>query len=518
MSPLAALNPTLWQPHELYCYTDQLSYQAGDPIHVHVSTSAPFYSLEVTRVGAQREQVLRMSGLPGVYHETPANAAEAGCGWPVAVTLTVPVAWRSGYYRLLLRSEDGGNPAEWEHGFVVRAAHPGRDATILLQLATNTYMAYNMWGGASLYDGPQGPLVRVSNQRPFQPGLLTRPQGAPRMARSERPSIGFAGAVASPGRDWGRATSMSRRWILSAGYGGWEYPFVAWAERNGYRLDFATNADLEHHPEVVEGYQLVLSVGHDEYWSWAMRDTLEQFVAGGGNAAFFSGNTCFWQVRFEDEGRSMVCYKYRAAEDPVVGTAQEKTLSSMWADALVGRPESQLTGVSFTRGGYARFGGAAPRGAGGYTVWRPEHWLFDGTGLEYGDLFGAEQTIVGYECDGCELTLEDGLPVPTHGDGCPASFTVLASAPATLTERMGPYGDDGYLGDEDLVFCAERIYGSASDEHKRKLAHGNAVLGVYSAGGTVFTSGCTEWAHGLAGGNPFVERITRNVLDRLARA
>ena len=43
------------------------------------------------------------------------------------------------------------------------------------------------------------------------------------------------------------------------------------------------------------------------------------------------------------------------------------------------------------------------------------------------------------------------------------------------------------------------------------------MLGVYTRGGTVFTTGCTEWVRGLEGRDPAVERITRNVLDRLSR-
>ena len=35
--------------------------------------------------------------------------------------------------------------------------------------------------------------------------------------------------------------------------------------------------------------------------------------------------------------------------------------------------------------------------------------------------------------------------------------------------------------------------------------------------GTVFTAGCTDWAWGLERGDPVVDRITRNVLDRLTR-
>ena len=54
-----------------------------------------------------------------------------------------------------------------------------------------------------------------------------------------------------------------------------------------------------------------------------MREALDRFTGAGGNAAIFSGNTCFWQVRFDEDVRSMTCFKYRADEDPVVGTADE---------------------------------------------------------------------------------------------------------------------------------------------------------------------------------------------------
>ena len=85
----------------------------------------------------------------------------------------------------------------------------------------------------------------------------------------------------------------------------WEEPFVRWAEGAGYRMDYAVNADLELHPEMIEHYRLVLSVGHDEYWSSPMRDHMEGFIAGGGNAAFLSGNSVVWQVRFEEGGRTV---------------------------------------------------------------------------------------------------------------------------------------------------------------------------------------------------------------------
>ena len=36
---------------------------------------------------------------------------------------------------------------------------------------------------------------------------------------------------------------------------------LAWAERNGYVLDYAVTTDLEFHPDLLQHYKLVLSVG-----------------------------------------------------------------------------------------------------------------------------------------------------------------------------------------------------------------------------------------------------------------
>ena len=46
-----------------------------------------------------------------------------------------------------------------------------------------------------------------------------------------------------------------------------------------------------------------------------------------------SGNTCFWQVRYEDDGQTMVCHKYAAREnDSVAATDQRHLLTSIWSD------------------------------------------------------------------------------------------------------------------------------------------------------------------------------------------
>ena len=67
-------------------------------------------------------------------------------------------------------------------------------------------------------------------------------------------------------------------------------------------------------------------------------------------------------------------------------------------------------------------------------------------------------------------------------------------------------------------FIAWRLFDSREPEAVDRIDHGHAVLGTYTSpgGGTVVTTGCTDWAHGLAERDAQVEQVTRNILDRLS--
>ncbi len=446
------------QPFFVEGYTGQLSVAPGEDVTFHVSTGAQKFSVEIKRVGATSDVVWSKENIPGRTHPVPESASSRGCAWPEAFRVTIPKDWRSGYYLATFRIEDRGGQwsqrgrrkAEAEAWFVVRAAEPGSKTKILIQLSANTYNAYNNWGGFSLY------------------------------------------AFNGLGKNQGSRVSFDRP--PQSQFNMWEHPFVAWAESNGYTLDYAVNSDLEVRPELLNHYRLVLSVGHDEYWSTPMRDNLEAFIAKGGNVAFFSGNSICWQVRSEDNGRALVCWKQNYHSDPVYQTGDFKTLSTLWSHHLLKRPENRLSGVGFLWGGYRKSHGQFMNEPAEFTVQRPEHWVFEGSGLKRGDVFGAKDTIVGYEADGAELEWRDGLPFATHRDGTPETFTVLGTCPV----RWHPDDSEWY-------------------ERWEKGRTGAACLGVYTKGGTVFTAGTTDWAHGLRGGDKAVERITKNILDRLSK-
>jgi hypothetical protein len=488
-----------------YCWPQ--SVRLGEQVDLHMSSAGGRpVRVEVARVGAQREVVFKKEAVPAGEHATPVDASSQGCGWPSALTLDVEEDWRSGYYEVVMEIDVGDKVRRDFAFFVVR---PTAHVPIVLALTTNTWHAYNDFGGPNLYTGG----TQVSMRRPMAAGYLYKPPGkGRRVTGTGAPDPQNAAHVG-----YIQINHLSP-YAGSAGWPDWELPFIEWAERQGFEIGVCTNADLEEHPEVLESARLYLSVGHDEYWSRGMRDTVERFIGSGGNAAFFSGNTSLWQVRIEgDDHDVMVGYKGFFKSDPLMGTDRETEVTTFWSDAVVNRPENSMTGVSFTRGGYHRIGRNVTAGLGGYTVHRPGHWIFDGTGLGYGDVLGAGATVVGYECDGCVFTYRDGLPYPTGEDGTPSTFEILGTCPTQhFTHESAPRPPRPGEPSE-LEYIAARIFATRDPEAMERIRHGHAVLGSYTneVGATVVTSGSTDWAHGLAARDSHVEQITRNVLSRL---
>lgn len=527
MSPRRIPHYTRWPVVEGYC--SPASFLPGDRVPVHCASRVDEFSVTVTRVGAERVTFWSTSGMTAPDHPVPDRAAALGCGWPVGFVIPTATDWPSGFYEVRFEGhDDDPSRRASEAFFVLRDPTPRLGA--LLMLSTNTYAAYNQWGGGCLYTGEH----QVSFERPLERGYLRRPAAPFEVKFDGR----MANVTETPDPEHRTLLAYQREhrypmWTNSAGWHNWERRFVRWAEASGRQLSYCINHDLVAHPELLARTGLLLTIGHDEYWSAEMRDVVDTYVDRGGNWLIAAGDTCAWQIRFDESGSGFVCHKdVEHTRDPIVREGGDPArLTTMWADPVLGRPETETIGLSFTRGGYHRVGHVFADGSGAYTVHRPDHWAFDGLELAPGDEFGGRDRVVGYEVDGCALTIgDDGLAVPTHTDGCPDTFEILALAPARLisidatvceapTElwaSLDPPGDlelirtmlfgDGLFGDGP---CGDGV-------DPEPLRSGHAVMGTFSRGaGRVFHCGTADWAYGLDA-DPVIQRITANVVDRLS--
>lgn len=509
---------------EVWCYTPSFSYAPGEKVDVRAHTTAERFSLSVVRDGQRPEVVLEIDDIPGTVGVTPDNSYEQGCDWPIATEFEVGRSWRSGLYLLIVRAERPGEaPVEHEHFIVVRPKRTsaGSESKTALMLTTSTLLAYNDWGGANHYrgigDDPRQPIPSpvVSTQRPIGRGMLRQAENAPRMAHKDIPGPGAVPRYAT--LEFARAQGYTRHYA-DAFWGTYERPFVVWAEAQGYGFEYLTQHDLHFESDRLEAYDALVIVGHDEYWTWEMRDAVDAFVDGGGHVCRFAGNFV-WQVRLSESGDSQTCFKDPRL-DPVAGDPElGDRLTTVWEFA--GRPSARTMGLSGIAGVYSRYGTAAPRSSGGFTIYRPDHWAFAGTGLEYGDLLGgAPCCVAAFEVDGLDYTFVNGLPYPTDRDDPPPGLEILAMAPAVAGEVDRWDGRQPMNAPE--AEARELYVAQFGEEEGRRIfnerRYGSAMIAFFERGrGSVFNAGTAEWVSGLIARDPFVEAITHNVLRRAAR-
>ena len=312
-------------------FATQISVNRGETISFKIDSDATDYRLDIYRLGHYGgagarlvETVNPSAQLPQGQDPCDVDAATGlvDCGnWAVSASWHVPATATSGIYLAKAIREDlPGAPEAASHIVFVVRDDAGASA-LLFQTSDTTWQAYNNYGGQSLYaggsDAAEGRAVKVSYNRPFST----------------------------------REVDGGQDWVFNA-----EYPMVRFLEANGYDVSYISGLDVDRgigggNPNpLLRNHKVFLSVGHDEYWSGGQRARVEAARTAGVSLAFFSGNEIFWKTRWENNHRTLVCYKETIGDGAAVDPSTEWT--GTWRDSRGapeggGRPENALTGTSF---------------------------------------------------------------------------------------------------------------------------------------------------------------------------
>ena len=262
---MEAHEPSLTQSGAIEGYASLTSVNRGGRIKLFVNTASPTYTLDIFRMGYYgglgARRMMNTVTRPGKVQVIPSPDPATGlveCNWLNPFVLDIPndadpTVWMSGIYLVKL-TESVGRKQQY---IVFTVRDDGRPSELIMAQTVNTYQAYNLWGGKSLYgtianrSDTAHKAVKVSFDRPYY-------------------------------NDSGQSAAA----LLSR-----ELPMLQWLEREGYDVSYATNVDVDDDPNLLLSHKAFLSVGHDEYWSWQMRDNVERARDAGVNLGFFSGNT-----------------------------------------------------------------------------------------------------------------------------------------------------------------------------------------------------------------------------------
>ncbi len=357
---------------EVSAYCSETTYRPGDRLRLYASVRPGEGNLKIAvfRLGwyaGAGGRLMTTAAVPGPRqgHWTPrtgmvdvqrvVSQPKFGCvelQWEPAWELDIPTSWPTGVYLVRLTTTIG------RQSYAPFVIDDGKPHALLMVLPWTTYVAYNPWGGKSLYEYNSSPArtvagtpraVRVSLDRPFE-------------------------------YDFG--TGFLLRYEIST---------IRWLESQGFDVGYLTSCDLDAANDLHRRARALLFHGHDEYWSAGMRSAVEGARDGGTGLCFLSGNTMYWQIRCDESSqgrarRALVCYK-DARIDPAARIAPPMT-TVRWIDPPVSDPQSLVTGLTY--------GGSIQPPAQDWVIDDPGHWVFAGLGVRKGERVPG---VVGYEFD-----------------------------------------------------------------------------------------------------------------------
>jgi hypothetical protein len=396
------------QNGEIAAYPDQESYAAGSDVRVSVTANpAGNFTWRVFRMGGYQGMGGRLY-LEGGPVAAPRQADPTFdpvtglvvAGWPPTFSFSTRhpdgTPWLTGVYLVLLTKQDG---LQTSMLFILR--NDTRDAEVGVQLPTATYHAYNDYGGESLYASAHG----LSG-------------GKARKVSLDRPIARQLGN--------GTGTFLYQ-----------EHQAVMWLEDHGYDIEYQTSSDTGGPNGRVGAHRLFMILGHEEYATMAEFDRLQSAIANGTSLAFLTGNTLYWQIRYENNLRIIVGYKDNSAEDPMQST-NPSLVTTAFRNPPVNRPENQLVG--------AMSDASFSLQPSDWVVTNADHWIYANTGLSNGSRLPG---LVFNEWDGL---VNNGLT--------PQGITVLASSVVANNVPPIPSHHEStiYERGRAFVFAAGSIY------------------------------------------------------------
>ncbi|MGO8873938.1 MAG: N,N-dimethylformamidase beta subunit family domain-containing protein [Acidimicrobiales bacterium] len=362
--------PATNQPGVIQGFSSTTYAAEGDAVDLYVSTAAPSYSVVAYRMGYYRgaggRAVWGSKQLPGVIQ--PACRFAAGinmvscANWSLSTTIDITKAFVPGDYLLKLTTSTG------QSSYVLLTIwDPASTATYLVVGRSLTEAGWNTYGGYSFYQG-LGPCTLGSGSYP----VCNRA----RVASLDRPF------------DSGDGSSD----FLSN-----EYPLVRFAEQHGLDVTYVTDITINARPATVLQHRAILSLGHDETWTYNERAAVQSAMNAGVNVIYFGAASVLRHARLEPSplGVDRLVVDYRdPTEDPLKGDLDNIT-GNTFDSPPTDLPPAAMTGEVYA--GYIPPGGTAQP----FAVANSGSWFFKGTGLLNGsEVPGVIQSDIDHQITG----------------------------------------------------------------------------------------------------------------------
>jgi hypothetical protein len=393
-------------PYIVDGYSYPLSVLPGDSVSVYLNASEKVNNFPLKLYDLSGKQVALYRAKVYPQNQVGEKPWETGFGYKANLKIILPKL-KSGVY-------------VWDNKIplIVRSTNP----KMVVVYSSNTENAYCPSGGKSLYNH------NSTNREPS-------------------PTLSFKRPIALP-----RYSEAFLRWFHTQDFN---------------NVGYITDGDLDYY-DYYKKADLLMIVGHSEYWTREARVNFDRFVNDGKNAIIMSGNTMWWQVKYSKNRERMTCTREEGFRVPV--------------EPITPKSIAYSIGVEFSRAGYGtKFNTTSDKGWDGYKI-ITQSPLLAGTNLKIGSILELPTT----ECDGAPIIGADS--------------------------RGYPIVDNKSLGfDKIEIIGFDSVF---------RANHGISTWVVFKKSkktGIVINTASTDWCSSVGMDNANVQRITTNMITRIMR-
>jgi hypothetical protein len=416
---------------------------AGQTLRLYVTTSAATFHAVAFRMGWYQgkgaRQIWTSPEIAGrVQPPCPLTSGVnmVNCdNWSPSVSMPITSAFVQGDYLIKLAGSGG------QQSYIpLTIWDPHSTATYLFVSRSLTEEGWNTYGGYSYYQGSGPCTLGQTGSYP--------PCNRARVVSFDRPYNGGDGA----------SDFLPN-----------EYPLLRYMEQRGLDVAYVTDITLDAYPSTILRHKTLLSLAHDETWTYNERQGAQIAFQHGVNLVFFGAAAVLRHSRLEPSpigpDRHEVNYRDET-EDPLIRSGNRMQVTgNTWSAPPANWSETSFVGEAYS--GYLNTGSSAP-----FVVSEANSWIYKDTGLRNGSQLSG---VIASDIDHLDAS-------------SPTNIEVFGHSPVPLSMAFSSQGGWGGNTYSDMTYYTDR-----------------------SSGAGVWDSGTVNWINALDT-SPQVGTITGNLL------
>lgn len=273
----------------LEIYTDKLSYTKNECVNIYINNSNPDFNVEISIINFNNI-VIYKSNCTAETQISNINCFAEGCNWNINKKVNLDFNFDDNIPNIyFIKITNSNNEFAFSPFIINRYLHKK-----VVICNTNTWNAYNLYGGASFYKNT------LSDYKSKYLEVNKNNKAGSIVNSFKRPLISFTNSIYNILNN----EEMEKEHLIYGESILWKFLY-----ENNYKFDLIIDSDVENINNIINRNIIFLNC-HPEYWSHKMFYNLNKTVKKGSNLIYLGGNGIWRKIILKEDRIEKLGYPF----------------------------------------------------------------------------------------------------------------------------------------------------------------------------------------------------------------